>query len=70
MRVGRAFQIPQRADFAGLTIEATALYALSTGVPQETRDEAIGWTQERIAQAADVDHSTVPRVIERAVHER
>jgi hypothetical protein len=42
MRVGRAFQIPQRAEFDGLTIEATALYALSApDVPQEARDEAV-----------------------------
>jgi len=42
MQVARAFQIPQAEGFKGLTIDATALYALSApDVPQEARDEAV-----------------------------
>jgi hypothetical protein len=42
MQVARAFQIPHAAEFGGLTIDATALYALATpDVPQAVRDEAI-----------------------------
>jgi hypothetical protein len=41
MRVARAFQIPHCAEFAGLTIEATALYALSApGSPIGLKAEA------------------------------
>jgi hypothetical protein len=42
MRVARAFQIPHDAVFDGLTIDASALYALAAPeVPQAARDEAV-----------------------------
>ena len=53
MQVARAFQIPQREGFERLTIDATALYALSApDVPQEARDEAV-------ERAEDGDHVTL-----------
>jgi hypothetical protein len=42
MRVADAFKSALDADFTGLTIDATALYALSApDVPQEAPDEAV-----------------------------
>jgi hypothetical protein len=42
MRVAEAFQIPTKLEFAGLTIDATAFYALSApDVPPEACAEAV-----------------------------
>jgi hypothetical protein len=52
MHVAEAFKFRPERNFEGLTIEATALYALSApDVPQQARDEAIDRAEggERIA---------------------
>jgi hypothetical protein len=50
IRVARAFESKPDLDFAGLTIDATALYALAApDVPQAARDDAI-------ARAEDGEH--------------
>jgi hypothetical protein len=54
MAVADAFKFPIVGNLAGLTIDATALYALSApGVPQFIRDEAVDRAEagERITKA-------------------
>jgi hypothetical protein len=47
MQVARAFQIPHSGEFGELTIDATALYALSApDVPQAVRDEALSRAED------------------------
>lgn len=66
MRVARAFQIPQGAVFADLTIDATALYALAgPEVPQAVRDEAI----ERAADGEHITKQDAEAMVEAAVEE-
>lgn len=55
MRVAKAFEIPNGSVFGALTIDATALYALSApDVPQSAREAAIEQAEagERITKAA------------------
>lgn len=60
MKVARAFQNLQREEFAGLTIDATALYALSApDVPQEARDEAI----ERAAGGEQISKADADKMV-------
>jgi antitoxin (DNA-binding transcriptional repressor) of toxin-antitoxin stability system len=81
MQVARAFQIPQYEDFASLTIDATALYALAApDVPQQAREEAVERAesgehitlkdaQEMVAKAVAARAETEMEIIANAVKE-